>query len=349
MPLHFLFRVMTISTLALLAPACGGGGGGGGEGGNDAGSGSDAFVRTQNEYMPLSAGTSIEYDDTSVSAVTLDTGDFNGQGVYAIASGELTLYVSSTEGTISLHGIDGDFEVAGATITKLRFTGSSTSLPIYSSESSEGETVDVDNGGTIDAVASVSLGGLGFNPVIDIEVTSIYNDISLALDYGNLPAREVALSFVIDDTILPGTAFEQAILYNFTDTLSLTQGIGIAKRSFASNDLNINHEIESLTGLPRTIWFNNDTGSPSIAPGSDATFSIDLSTISSNTYKIANQAEINALGWITVQENESSETFNVELHTHDDLPTTLTSVEVIFENIATGARLSGNVTVALLK
>ncbi|MBA55669.1 MAG: hypothetical protein CMK89_14535 [Pseudomonadales bacterium] len=69
-----------------------------------------------------------------------------------------------------------------------------------------------------------------------------------------------------------------------------------------------------------------------------------MAPVNSLAYKVANQAELDALGWLTVEEDTASNTFNVTMQNHSDLPDTLTSVEVVFEHLSTGERMSSNVT-----
>lgn len=351
MSVEFLVRAILIASLALFTSACGGGGGGGSEAAPGASADTEGstspyvFNRTQFEYLPLTDGTSIQYNDDTTATVTLDTNDFAGKGVYAVQNGSTTLYFSSTETKMAFHGADGSIEKNGITITKLRFydtIGNLSSIPmLYSSTPAGSDAVFTETTTIAKATSSNIL--IGTVDVLSLDVTSIFTNTEENLSYGSLPTRQ--LTFSIQGMVQPPALLGQPpFSVTFTDTLYLTSGIGIVKHQ--STDYGIDNEISSLVGLPTTIWFNNENNTPVIDSESDSTFTIaGIGAISSSTYRIANIDDLNEIPWLTIQEDTASNTFNVEMNAHADLPSTLTSVEVIFENKETEERLSGNVTI----
>ena len=351
MSVEFFVRAILIASLALFTSACGGGGGGS-DAAPSTSSDTDTedsttpyiFGRTQFEYLPFTTGTSIQYDDDSEASATLDTSEFADQSVYAIENNGTTLYLSTTATKMALHGVDTAIEITGggitATLEKLRFydetSGEKISIPLLYSTTPE----DTEASPTTIKARATAKTNLGTYNINSLSISSKFVDTELTgLTYGALPTRK--LTFAISgmaDVII--TQF----FVSFTDTLYLASGIGIVKHQ--STDYEINNEIVSLTGLPKTIWFNNDGVNP---PTSDdnTTFSIaGGDPISSSTYRVANIDKLSEDNpWLTIQEDTASNTFNVDMTAHEDLPTTLTSIEVIFENKETEERLSGNVTI----
>ncbi|OUS03024.1 hypothetical protein A9Q81_07965 [Gammaproteobacteria bacterium 42_54_T18] len=366
MSVEFLMRAILIASLTLLTSACGGGGGGGSDSpaAEQTGTGSDTsdnedesaaeeegtaepyvFTRTQFEYLPFTDGTSIQYNDGSTASVTLDTNEFANKSVYAVVNNGTTLYLSTTATKMALHGVDGSIEISGngisTTVEKLRFHDKTSdeviSIPLLYSTTAE----DTEPSSTpIQAIGKATTSNFGTRNINELSVSSKFVNTELtSLTYGALQARKLtlAISGMADAVITE-------IFVTFTDTLYLTSGIGIVKHQ--STDYGIDNEITSLTGLPTTIWFNNAAGTPTIDSESDPTFSIaGIGAISSTTYRVANIDALNETPWLTIQEDTASNTFNVDMTTHEDLPTTLTSVEVIFENKETNKHLSGNVTI----
>ena len=369
MSVEFLVRAILVASLALFMSGCGGGGGGGSDSpaaeqtgtvtNTDDSSGNEeaaeeeettepyVFTRTQFEYLPFTDGTSIQYNDGSTASVTLDTNEFIGKSVYAVVNNDTTLYLSSTATKIALHGVDGSIVISAnglsTTIKKLRFYDRNSdeiiSIPLLYSTTTENNEASII---PTEAIAKATTSNLGTLNINSLSISSKFTNEELnILTYGMLPSRKLTFSIQGMAQLPFGLDPEPA---SFTDTIYLTSGIGIVIHQ--SIDANIDNEISSLTGLPTTTWFNNAAGTPTIDSESDPTFSIPgIGAISSTTYRVANIDALNEIPWLTIQEDTASNTFNVDMTAHEDLPSTLTSIEVIFENKETEERLSGNVTI----
>lgn len=336
-----LLRTASLLFSALLLTACGGGGGGGDDTGG--GSGSPSYTQQFNTYMPLTVDTSINYEDGTSGVVAYDDDlSSSSKDIYSITYGELddalTLLFKSTPNSIELHGIRGNFEVSGARITQLLFD---EPLVIYDGSNSTYAPTQ--------ARASLTYNFIGFRTDVDIsytktELNTVFSD---SFGDGDLPVVQTNLATRIQyDEVVP--LINERITFDITlnTELMLAKGIGIVSHVGNYAGQNVDAQIASLTSLPQPTWFDYNFGTP--AAISDTTFTISgQGAIRSENYKIANQSAINALGWITVEEDTSSNTFNVTLQQHDNLPDggdLPVSVEVVFESLSDGERLSANVT-----
>jgi len=336
-------RTTSLLFSALFLTACGGGGGGGGDDTGRGGSGSPSYTQQFNTYMPLAVDTSINYEDGTSGVVAYDEDlSSSSEDIYSITYGELddalTLLFKSTASSIELHGIRGNFEVSGARITQLLFD---EPLVIYDGSNSTYAPTQ--------ARASLTYNFVGFRTDVDISYTKTETDTVFSDSFGDgdLPVVQTNLATRIQyDEFVRLVNQQVTIDITLNTELMLAKGIGIVSHVGNYAGQNVNAQIGSLTNLPQPIWFDYNLGSPVAL--SDTTFTIPgQGAIRSENYKIANQSAINALGWITVEEDTSSSTFNVTLQPHDNLPDDSDlpiSVEVVFESLSDGERLSSNVT-----
>ena len=336
-------RFTPVIVSALMLTACGGGGGsdGGdpGNGGGNGGGGTISYSQTFNPYMPLTEDTSINYEDGTSGVVAYDDAESNSsQDVYSITYGSgddaLTMLIESTPDEIKLHGIRGNFDVSIVTITQLLFQ-----TPLVISDNSN------DSYAPTVATAKVKYGIATINVTVDVSYTKTESDTTFTTyGDGNLPVIQSVLNTNIhyEGTILGNDIY---IDEDLQTTLKLAKGIGIVSHEGNYSGLIFDAQITSLTGLPEPIWFAYNAGEP-INVTTDTTFQISsqMSPVNSQVYKVANQSELDALGWFIIEEDTASDTFNVSMQNHADLPDTLTSVEVVFEHLSTGERMSGNVT-----
>ncbi|MEE2730297.1 MAG: hypothetical protein VYA55_05710 [Pseudomonadota bacterium] len=331
------FAPMIVAVFMLTA--CGGGGGGSDGDSRGGYSSSDRYVQAFNPYMPFTEDTSINYEDGTSGVVAYDEElSTNSRDVYSVTYGEgddaLTLLFESTPDAIKLHGIRGSFEVSIVTITQLLFQ-----TPLVISDNSNASYAP-----TI-ATAKVKYGILTLNVNVDISYTKAEsNSTFTTYGDGDLPVIQSVLTTNID---FDGNVAGNAIVIDETleTTLKLAKGIGIVSHEGNYVGLEFDAQISSLTDLPEPIWFEYNAGEP-VNVTTDTTFQItsQLGPVNSLVYKVANLEQLNALGWLSIEEDTASNTFNVVMQNHEDLPDTLTSVEVVFESLSSGARMSGNVT-----
>ena len=334
-------RATSLAILTATLFACGGGGGGGSPERNSSGGtgyvADDCTATTFNEYMPLAIDTSINYTDGSSGQVSCssDLTASEGTDIYSIAyeyAGQpLTFYISSTPSSILLWGIDGPIEIeSGLNVNYLRFD----------------EPIVVRNGTSSGSAATEASAQVGFINLggIDISYTwvetdSIYNE-NAQFGYGDLPIKSVTLITNVEysSTKPPAT---------LSTTFNLAKGLGIVRHSGSYVDFSVNNYIDSVTGLPEPIWFNySGIADPALSSPSNL-FSINGNVISPSKYIVVNADAINSLNWLSIAENVSSTGYEVDALPHTDLESLSLpySVEVIFENISTGERLSSNITI----
>ena len=339
MKLRLLVRNLTWLCASILLAACGG---------DNQPDPDPPYQQQFNPYLPLAVGASLSYQDTNVGAIDSmhilneELSQQTGNDIYEVTmdSGDRTFsfFFSSDANRIRLYGIDGPIAITSGNIAfeldELRFDNPIT---LQSSTSA--------SGGTTLASAVISAGGSS-STLNNINVTyqtvnvdSVYNG-----QYGTLPVRAALLNAAVtaNVSILGAT-------YNIDETLSnsllFAKGIGIVRHSgtYVSTDYTYNSELTGLNNLPRSVWFNYNNGNPQLASGSSSIFQINgQGTISSNDYRLANLDNINALGWIRVQ--EGSGRYTVSMPGGGSLPTSTTSVEAVFEHRVTGRRVSANVT-----
>ncbi|RLT99936.1 MAG: hypothetical protein D9N11_13740 [Ketobacter sp.] len=335
---------------SLLLVACGGGGSGGGEDGTGGGGEAPGYTQTFNTYLPLLAGSSIDYSDSSAGLVTAtiskdaDTSQSKKKDIYRIVfdfSGTpLSLLVESNPNAINLHGIDGPFivnvpELGGDTeVDNIRLN---QPIVIYDGD----DTIAIKSiTGTAHVSSPFATGPVTISlDYSKAETASQYLENGLFGD-GDLPSIISSLNLVVKK--ISAGFISKSVNLPITTELSLSPGLGIVKHEGNYLSLTVESDISDLEQLPYPIWFFRNAGSPIAVAGQ--TFMTSEGNVDSTQYAIANLDEINELGWITVEEDTASNTFNVTMQNHADLPDTLTSVEVVFENRSTGERMSGNVT-----
>jgi len=347
-----MFRAILTRKVLLIVPAlflvaCGGGGGGGGsDDGNRGGSGATiGYSQSFNTYMPLTEDTSINYQDGTSGVVAYNTGlSSSNEDIYDITYGEddeaLTLSFKSTPSNIELHAISGDFEASDARISKLVFHD-----PVIIYDGSN------DTYAPTQATASLTYSGIPLMATVDVSFAKLeFNDVfSDTFGDGDLPVKLISLETRIqyDRYFLPIDT-QVTIDQTLYTTLRLAKGIGIVQHIGNYAGMNLNAIISSLTSLPQPIWFEHNMLNP-IPVSADTTFRIpsQVAPVNSTVYQLVNQEEINELGWVTVAEDTSSDTFNVTMQYDESLPDVSelpASIEVVFERISDKRRLSGNIT-----
>jgi hypothetical protein len=306
-----------VAVMGLVLSACGGGGGGGGD------ESTPACCFDNGAYKQL-------FNDSALSTSSLDVYEIT----YGTGNTALKLLFESNADAILLHAIRGNFEVSGIKITQLLF---------------DDPLVILDNSNNVydptKASASLTYSGVPITTDVDIN----YTKSEAAQTYsgfgdGLLPTIAITLDTRVQ--------YDRMILGNDVDIdetlhteLLLVKGIGIVSHIGNYVGLSFDAQIQALDDLPEPIWFDRNAGNPIQISGN--TFVTSAGNISSDDYEIANMDEINALGWISVQEDTSSNTFNVTVQNDPNLPASgdlPVSVEVVFEHTTSNERMSGNVT-----
>lgn len=302
------------------------------------------LIHDQNPFLPLTNSTAINYTDTNLGNVTAaiiyDQAESEAQGYniykmdFAYSGSTIGLVLSSTANEVSWIGIEGPFSFqangSSATLNSLRFSspivllgnaedGSTSATVLTSSTLANNASYEIDY--TIESTDGV------FDPEND--------------DYGTLPAQTVTLNANVEMSI--GSL--DPIPLSLNSTLTFVKGIGVVHHSGDYLGTNPDSNIDSLSNLPLTIWFESNAGAPILESGSSATFQTSAGELSTDSYFLYNGDELDALDWIEVSIDIASDTFEVEITATENLPEELTSVQVIFEDKQyPGRRLSGNVT-----
>lgn len=331
--------------------ACGGGGGG--SGGNDSpkesGNAADAYAAEFNEYLPLTDEGSITYNDTSnglLSSVQnlsteFSTSSFDVYNILFTPVGNSNINVgfnfSSTPDAIQLHAITGPIDLS---ILYLHSLTLEAPITIYNGSDDMSVT---DQETTATALISLDSDADG-TKIKDIAVTYSITTTPVNYYFGfkQLPVIAVEITtHIVRNNILVIIDIDE----EFSTTLYFAKGIGILRHDGFYGGLSFASELYSINNLPLPIWFDYNATSETISLNSDSssTFStLTTGPISSDNYSISNMEEINALGWVSVQESGSTYTIDVtDIPTDETLPY---SLEVVFED-SSGTRMSGNVTI----
>ncbi|MVF13666.1 hypothetical protein FT643_16100 [Ketobacter sp. MCCC 1A13808] len=325
------FHAITLFCAAALLSACGGGGGGG-----DATDVNPPPVFTQpsdyvqkfNPYLPLTNGSAFTYEEASIGFEIPETtqisferseGDLDIYTLtFPLGTNSITLHISSTPEQILLYQIDGPIDVDSYSVESIKLKNPIQFYPPTSA--------------VTNATATVS----GISANVSVNYTSSNANLVFDENYGMLPTLEIELVTTVSATFPP-------VSETFTTTLELAQGIGIVRNQGSYGATSIAYNLKGVTNLPATIWFDNNAGVPILASSTDQ-FTINGVTLKPSLYDLLNEAEINDLEWITVRADTASDSFIVTMHADNDLPDTLTSVEVVFERKSDALRMSGNVT-----
>lgn len=343
----FLSRFALISLSSLILSACGGGGGSGGSGSGSSATDPVACLSQEfNRYLPLTEGTSINYDFNTTSGVVdcdLALTDAKNTDIYSLAyefgMQPLTLYVSSTPSSITLYGIDGPIDIDIPTVgtrelDQIRFNEAVVLLgdaPVMPRQIS----------------ATGKLGSANITLVLEYdknESDDTYDDNGVFGD-GDLPARISELDLSIESVRYSGITFNLAAALH--TQLTMAEGIGLVRHQHTAEGVtfNITSNISSVSGLPIPLW--RDYVSPN-APSvvGNSYFTIDGTTVTDSDYSLVNAADISATGWLTI-EADNAGIFQI-ITEYDAVLDTLTlpySVQVIFENLSSGEQVSTSVTV----
>jgi len=304
----------------------------------------------QNVYLPLTNATSLFYTADEAQpgdiegTVSYDVGMSNNEGypVYKIAINSdglsLDLYFRSTINQIELLGIDGPISVSDtASFDFLRFDTPIKLVGERSNQSTEASaTLESDDNSISNASITVAY---------DVANSSTATFESFHWTTLELPTLQSTLTAEISASI-PGVTvgpFPVTLDFFFAEGLGLVQHSGDVT-AVAGNEYEI--KFYGLEDLPNIVAFNQEG---TTVEGSLAYFSIaeesGNSTIESSDYEIVNLSALNDLGWLEITEPNSGE-YAVGINTvSTELPDTLTSVQVLFENrVNSGERLSANLT-----
>jgi len=307
-----------------------------------------AYEARQNRLMPLTVGTSLDYDDGTSGVVAKGDIISSNRGVdifritYGTAPDHLVLLIESSPDAIRLHGIEGNFQTSGVTIEKIIFD---KAAPLLIRDGSN--TLHT---ASTTAKVTASSGVFSGELTIPVNYTKLETPTTYAspvtVSYGyDLPAVRIDLNATI---VYKNSTFGIDINENFQTALTLVEGIGIVAQHGTYGSKIVDTHISSQTNLPDPIWFEYNAGEP-IKVTDNTTFVTQPynTLVNSTVYRVANGGEINALGWITIQEDSASNSFNVTMQNHANLPAVgdlPTSVEIVFEKLSDGTRMSGNIT-----
>lgn len=388
MSVEFLVRAILISSLALFTSACGGGGGGSDATAEpvnaDAGSNTDEsseneetsggeeeetippFEATQHELLPLIESTTITYDDGQSITVTKDDSlSDETTTVYAVNYGDMIQYFSSTPEQISLHGVDGTFNIPDfAPATNISFNTIRFSPPIVIWKKEQAKFDDhIEAAGTATAKLTANIFGLpiarDINATILESSTSLWTaDQTLLSALGQFQSNKIVLTINLAITIpeLSSDTFP----FLLTDTINLVPGVGIVSRGVDYTSGNaedsapkFTHTISAVNELPYPITFEKSGASPtpsipqntaSTTYDQDAIFNFSNGAdISSDQYDITNLADINTAGWINITKDDTNKNYMVEILANENTPVSSTSVLVMFEHKTSGKELPANI------
>ena len=303
------------------------------------------LVHDQHPLLPLTSGTSLQYSDTSAGNVTAtviyDASESQAQNLniyemsFVYGSNTIGLVLSSTSSGVTWLGIEGPVEI----------TSDSTSITLNSLYFDEPIVLIGDTGNATTGTSLSSSNEFWEAASLEIDYTTGSSTTVFDADnegYGILPAHTVNIVSEIEVS-LSGSV---VTTLNLATTLSFVEGIGVVEHVGNYIGTAVSSKLSSLSNLPLTIWFDYDgINDPILTNGSDAIFQTDSGNILTDTYSLYNKEELDALDWIDVVANTSTDSYEVKLTVTDDLPTELTSVQVIFEDKQFGRRISGNVTI----
>ena len=341
---------------SLLLTACGGGGGGGG---GDVGSGGvsvtppplDCPSTEYNAYLPLAAGTAINYDNDTVSGdVSCDVAMSNAENtdIYAIeynfTGQSLTFYLSSTPGTVEMLGLDGPITVAlpdgQAAINNIRFD---EPLEIIGADGSTGNP-DIAASATVEGPLPVSIS------LVIAYTKSQSNVVYNTTDIGSyqFPAKRSVLEITIVSATY--TTFNSTVILGvgLTSDLYLAESIGMVRHSHVSPEagIAISSDISSVSGLPTPIWLDYPGAATApTSPLNSYNFFIDGKIVTADEYSLVNASDLNALSWLDVVPDIGIDAYEIRTSGSIDLETLVLpySVPVIFENAA-GQQLYTSIT-----
>lgn len=301
----------------------------------------------QNVYLPLTNATSLFYTLIGSGSpggletlVTYDSSLSNSRGypVYKLAltdsSLNLDLYFRSTTNNIQLIGIDGPVDVGDVTIDNLRFT---TPLNLIGTISNR----TVNGTANLDGIVSADNAALSISYSLSNSTSTPFNSSDNDWVFPTLSAD---LDMEITLTALGGDPLQLDLNFQFTEGLGIVQHSAIIDGAPSEA-----YEIEfyDLERLPNIIVFNQDG---SEAFGTSKVFSFPStpsdSPITNSDYEILNQSALDDLDWLTISVGSiTTDAYDVNIETASaELPSELTSIQVLFKRHNSDERLSANVT-----
>lgn len=304
----------------------------------------------QNAYLPLTNATTLFYTANEASpgdiegAVSYDVGMSNSKGypVYKVGINSddlnLDLYFRTTSSQIEFLGMDGPVAVSDdASFDFLRFDTPIKLIGERSNQSTGASAkLESDEGSLSNAALT-----------LEYDVTNSNTATFQSFDWTTLKLPTLQSTLTAEISVsAPGLTvgpFPVTLNFFFAKGLGLVQHSGDVTE-VAGNEYEI--KFYGLENLPNIVAFTNDGAT---VEGSLTYFSIaeasGNATIESSDYEIVNRSALNDLGWLNITQPNSGE-YAVEINTSSlELPETLTSVQVLFENrVNSGERLSANLT-----
>lgn len=301
-------------------------------------------VHDQHPLLPLTSGTAIVYDDSNdgeiTASISYDEDESQGSefNVYKINfpynNANIGLIVSSSSNGVTWLGIDGPFPFnyneTIITLNSLRFQSPITII---------GNTADGSTSADV-LTSSSTVNAAEF--AVDYTITTANSTFDPGNTlYGTLPAHDVVIVATIEAS-LGGSVLG---VFEISTNLSFVEGIGVVDHSGNYIGVQPDSTINSLVNLPNTVWYQNNNGNPILANSSSNIFQTNTGNILAESYSLYNAEELDNLDWIDVSIDSATGAYKVEVSYTENLPTELTSVQVLFEDRQYPRYLSGNVTV----
>lgn len=299
----------------------------------------------QHPLLPLSDGSALTYLDDSlgdvVAYVSLSSEDSSSSNsVYSVNFTDDSLnlgllFASKTTG-VQWVGIDGPIDIPYGnntiTLESLRFDTPITIIGANAVSGTTGASLKTSDDNVNQATATVSYQISSSNGVFD----------QAAAFYGTLPTLNVNITSSLELSL--GTQ-PLPSLNGLSTQLGFTSGIGIVRHQSDFQGTALDSRLTGLRGLPQTIWYQVVGTDPILANGSDAVVTTDGGPLPASQFAVFNQTELDQLDWLNIRVDEASDSYVVEVVYSENLPTTLTSVQILFQDQENPDQLiSGNVT-----
>lgn len=304
-----------------------------------------ADITLQSPYLPMTAGTQWQYQDTTSGNITANiaaaSGFSNDVGIaYSVeldSSDPVTFYFTSTPQQIYLQGLNGpfNFSVGSAfySVDQLRFNEPLALLGAPQDQSTLA-TATVTRGASFDISSELEIR-------VSYSATETSNQID-SIGLGLLPSQRIELDAEVSIFSTQTTPAVLLTTQNVGMNFEFTSGLGMVALQGNTINNSVDSILQQVTNLPLPIRFEYNSGTP-IPVSSSTTLATDGGNITASDYTVANQSIFDSLDWVDVVEDTASDTFYVEMQNSATLPTTLTAVQVLLQHKETGERLSTSV------